>query len=168
MSNLIITILAIALAGVASVMGGMYVNTNVFKTKNYKHSAETGFLKLKVAHDMYLSYRGERPTTGDVSPADGVPDWKAQLNSLRDGETVPRPLKGGHDWSYNIVGSRYNFCLTGSYDEGVYDGFVAAAKDIQKADVFVTNGNSCSATTNATEAVIATDGTISMVYWLSR
>lgn len=155
MSNLIITIMCISLAVIVSTMGAMYVNTDVFKAKEYKHYAESGFVNLKVLYDMNVSYRKERPS---------VADWKNELNSISTKIQVPDSFKNGFDWSYGkLAGTRrYYFCFSGDYLEAAKEGF-AGLRDGMDSE-FILN-STCGATVNN---FAMTSGSLAVTYWLQN
>ena len=159
MTNLVITIICIALAVVVASMGAIYVNPAVFKAKEYRHEIEAGFAKLKVGYDLYLMYNGEK--------SDPTGAWQDQLNSVRGpaigGNTVPSSVQGGFDWSYNNVGNRYYFCISGDYNKSAMMGFVRAQSNIKSDYIYI--NSACAATTDNTSI---TTGTIAMTCWLSK
>ena len=161
MSNLIITMIAIALAVVVATMGGMYVNPGIFKSKEYKHQVESGFLRLKVAYDLHISYKGVRPSV----PVDALDEtWKTQLNGLGERLQVPKAIQGGFDWSYNkpAGSNRYYFCLSGTYNKPALRGFNNALDDMKNS--YVNINTTCGATTDDDTI---TSGSVAITYWLA-
>jgi len=165
MSNLIITIIAISLAVVVATMGANYINTDIVRSKEYQHEAEAGFLKLKVAYDLYLMY--------NQSKLDTASDLANQVNSVRGpsltGDMMPKKIKNNFDWSYGNSGSDYYFCLLGSYNKTAMMGFKKMNNfEKEKAvgqDYMMYINNACGANTD--DLTINT-GPLAVTYWITR
>ena len=159
MTNLIITVMAIALTAAVGLMGAAYVSQNSFKSKEYRYEIESGLVNLKVAYDMYVSQKQEKPS---------LLDWRTELAAVRgDVDMVPELVQDLFSWTYDIVSRRPYFCLAGVYEKTAFKGMSDARKNSKYGDLIFIN-SFCGATVDDTEVNIEATSILTLTYWIKK
>ena len=161
MTNLIITVMAIALTVVVGLMGAAYVSHNSFKAKEYRYETEAGLVKLKVAYDIYVTQKEEKPS---------LLGWRTELAAVRGSsvDMVPEAVHEGlFTWTYGIISRRPYFCLAGIYDKNAFNGMEDAREHSKYGELIFMN-SVCGSTVDETEANIEIATTLALTYWIKK
>jgi len=155
MANLIITIICIALTAVVAGMGLNYINTEHFFGKKNYLKIEADFNNLKASYDVYVIAKNTKPS---------VANWQDDLRSVRTNintstDIIPQDLFG-FTWSYNIVNQKPYFCLSGNFDNVVYEGMKETQKFLSSKPVYI--NSSCGLRSNAD----ISSGNLAITYWM--
>lgn len=165
MANLLITIMAVALAAFVLTMGAWYLDSRVGPTNEIKLKAMAGMVSLA------SGYRSFNMSDTQVLPESG---WETKIGAYA---TVPQPPVKGLEWRYNCgvdwdndteaCSARAGFCLrsTGDGTEVQFLGMKRARTQMSTSQVDI--GSDCGKN-EYNSADPASSSPVAMTYWLTN
>jgi len=167
MANLLITIMAVALAAFVLASGAWYIDTRVGPTNEIKLKSMAGMTSLAAG------YRAFNMSDTQILPETS---WKTSLGSY---VTVPQPPGSGLEWIYDCnndyavevatcaPGVRHGFCLFGaSASEVQFTGMKRARSQMSSSQVDI--GSSCGAGTYNSTDPASFSTPVALTYWLTN